>query len=147
LGNQKFSEESKLEGIEGDFPKFGSAFSDFNNDGFVDMVSVPAPVEDIPIRFYENKTNDNNWISIKLKGTKSNRDSIGARITITTGNKKQIREVQAGSSYLSQNSLWQTFGIGQIPIIEKIEVRWPSGITKTLENINSGQRIVIEEPR
>ncbi len=142
-----FQDVSKNEGIVGDQMKLSSAFADIDNNGFTDIISVPAQLEDIPVRFYKNSGNKNNWISIKLIGTTSNRDSIGSRVKVVTSDKSQISEVMAGSSYLAQNSLVQTFGVGKDKTIDKVEITWPSGKKKILSNIPTNQFIVIKEPR
>ena len=96
-------------------------------------------------RLYQNQGNNNHWITIQLMGTKSNRDGVGARITVTTQGKSQIREVVSGSSFVSQNSLWQTFGLESSSTVDTIEIRWPSGIVQTLENVKANQKIVVTE--
>ena len=141
-----FTEVSREEGIVGDDAKEGGAFGDYNNDGFTDIFVVSSiRFPESRDRFYQNRGNENNWLKIILKGTKSNRDSIGARIRLTASGKTQIREVVSGSSFISQNSLWQTFGLGKAKIIDDIEIRWPSGIEKTFNNIKANRKLVITE--
>ena len=79
-------------------------------------------------------------------GTRSNRDGIGARITVTTGDLIQIEEVRSGSSYLSQNDRRVHFGLGESELVDGIEIRWPSGIVQHLESVAADQFLAVEEP-
>jgi hypothetical protein len=94
---------------------------------------------------YQNTSRGNNWLFIKLEGTKSNRNGIGARVTVQTGNRKQTRDIIGGSGYASQNTLFAEFGFGINSTAEKVEVRWPSGQVDVLTNILANQAIVITE--
>ena len=78
-------------------------------------------------------------------GIRSNRDGIGARLTVTAGDLVQVEEVRSGSSYLSQNDLRVHFGLGNRTQVDHIEIRWPSGITQTLEQVTADQFLVVEE--
>ena len=89
--------------------------------------------------------NANNWLAIKLIGTQSNRDGIGARIRIITEGNVRIAEVQSAASYLSANDLRVIFGLGEKKVVDKIEVHWPSGSKQTLANIKANQLIKITE--
>lgn len=149
LNGASFMDVSDEEGLFGNDAKLSSAYGDYNNDGFTDAVVISDGARltgvKLPNRLYKNRPNGNNWITIKLAGTSSNRDGIGARIVVKTSTNAQVREVAAGSSFLSQNSLWQTFGLGNNKNIEEIVVKWPSGVTQTLKNIKPNQKIIITE--
>jgi hypothetical protein len=84
-------------------------------------------------------------VRVKLQGTKSNRDGIGAIVRLTSGSDKQWQMVKSGSSYLSQSELVLTFGLGGNKTAEVIEVQWPSGQVDKLSNIPAGQTIVVQE--
>ena len=75
----------------------------------------------------------------------SNRDAIGARIRVTTGSRTQIRDVKAGSSYLSQNDLRAHFGLGDATRVDRLEVRWPSGRTEVVQSVPANQIVTIRE--
>ena len=95
-----------------------------------------------------NKTTAaNHWLSVKLVGTRSNRSAIGARVAVTAGGRRQIREVLSGSSYISQSDLRQHFGLGQAKRVDQIEVSWPSGHIDRLPSVDTDQFIVVEEGR
>jgi hypothetical protein len=86
-----------------------------------------------------------NAILIRAIGTKSNRSAIGTRLTLTTDGRRQMREVQSGSSYLTQNDLRVHFGLGVANRSERLEVRWPSGATEVLENLPANHIVTIRE--
>ena len=85
------------------------------------------------------------WIGIRTVGTKSNRDGIGARVEVQAGQLKQMDEVRSGGSYLSQSDLRLHFGLGFNRKIDRLTVRWPSGVVDRLQNIPADQQIIIEE--
>ena len=143
---EEFLEVASLEGIKGNTITRAFAFGDYNNDGFVDLFVGSSPFANrINHRLYQNQTNKNNWFTVQLIGTKSNRDAIGARIVATIGSVRQTREVRSGASYASQNSLWQTFGLGSASIVDTLKVHWPSGARTEIHNIGANQKIVIIE--
>ncbi len=125
------------------------ALGDLNNDGFIDIYggyanifTNPSNIED---KLWLNDTNSNNFISVSLEGTVSNRDAIGARITAYGPWGQQIREVRAGSSYGIMNSLTQTFGFGANTQLDSLVVLWPSGIVDVAVEPNLNQCITIIE--
>jgi len=82
-----------------------------------------------------------------LRGTRSNRDGIGARVSVLAGDRKQIDEVRSGGSYLSQNDLCLHFGIGDMKRVDEVEVRWPSGAVDRIKDVLANQRLFVEEGR
>ena len=103
----------------------GSAVGDFNNDGRLDLlVSNNGGKADL----LENRTgSENNWIKLKLEGTHCNRNAIGAKVFVDAGGVRQLQEVRAGSSYLSQSDLRIHFGLGKATRMDSIRVDWPCG--------------------
>ena len=83
---------------------------------------------------------------IQLRGTKSNRDGVGARVTVRAGDLTQIEEQKTGTSYLSQNDPRLHFGIGERTHVDEITVRWPGGKIQTLTDIDANRLITIVEP-
>jgi hypothetical protein len=144
-----FSDVAEKEGLAGNDPKLAVAIGDFNNDGFVDLfVTADKPRstgDPSSNRLYRNTPNGNHWLTIKLKGSPSNRDGVGARLTLKASGKTQIREVEAGSSFNSQNSLWQTFGLGKTKVAESLEIRWPSGLIQKIKNVRANTTITVTE--
>src|SRR5690349_3420155 len=108
----------------------GAAFGDLNNDGQVD--AVVSVLDEAPV-ILRNAGTSHHWIGIELRGTKSNRNGIGARVTVTdiTG-KKQIFDVETAGSYLSSNDPRIVVGLGNAKAVRSVEVRWPSGRVQTI---------------
>ena len=90
-------------------------------------------------------SNQNNWITIKAIGVKSNRSGIGTRIRCVTEDGSQIDEVRSGGSYYSQNDLRLHFGLGRRERVKSLEIRWPNGREEILTDVATNQFIVIKE--
>ena len=121
----------------------GTAFGDYDNDGDIDLLVLNCNQRVILLR--NDGGNANNWLAVKLIGTRSNRDGIGARIRLTTEGETRIAEIQSTASYLSANDLRVIFGLGRKKVVDKIEVHWPSGTKQTLKGIKANQLIKITE--
>jgi enediyne biosynthesis protein E4 len=122
----------------------GMAIGDLDNDGRLDAV---VTTNDGPAHILRNETStQNHWILLKLVGHTSNRDAIGAEVTLLTGSGPQYATVSTAGSYLSASDKRVHFGVGQVRTIQKIEVRWPSGISQTLKDIPADQILQIDEP-
>jgi hypothetical protein len=91
--------------------------------------------------------NRGNALMVRLRGAAPNTQAIGARIRLTAGSRTQMRDVKAGSSYLSQNDLRAHFGLGAAARADRIDVRWPSGRTEAIIGVAANQIITIEEGR
>ncbi len=122
----------------------GLALLDADHDGNVDVA----------LRNYrasggllKNRGRGGNWASFELEGTTSNRDAVGARLRLRTGDRWQTRVVSAGSGYLSGNSLRQHFGLGSETQIDELIVEWPSGTRTVLRDLAPNQHHVLREAR
>jgi len=123
----------------------GAIFGDYDNDGDVDLVVTQS---NQAAELYRNDGgNQQNWLRIKPVGTISNRDGIGARVTLTVEKQSHIQEVHTGASYLSSNDSRLVFGLGTYTIVDRLEIRWPSGVVQVLENLPVNQELVIEEEK
>jgi hypothetical protein len=92
-------------------------------------------------------TDTGHWIAVKLVGTKSNRDGIGARVEVAAAGKRWTAERVAGSGYLSQDDGRLHFGLGAATTIDKLIVHWPSGREQTLEKLTVDRVLTVEEPK
>ncbi len=122
---------------------------DLNNDGFVDIYAGYANLfntpSNIPDALWMNEGNNNNWFTVNLEGTTSNRDGVGARIEIYGDWGMQVREVRTGESYGISNSTKGYFGLGQSTAVSHVIVKWPSGIVDVVENPGINQCVEIVE--
>jgi hypothetical protein len=106
-------------------PSRGAAFGDLDNDGNIDV--VVENIDGKPTILHNACQSKNHWVTLRLAGKASNRLAIGAKVKVTAGKLVQIGEVRSGGSYLSQNDFRLHFGLGNIPKVDKVEIRWPSG--------------------
>ena len=121
----------------------GAAFGDFNNDGRVDVVI--NEMNDTPSLLRSTTASQNHWVLVQLKGTKSNRSGIGARVTCITGTFRQIDEVRSGGSFFSQNDFRLHFGLASAKRIDLLEIRWPSGAVDRIRNVDADRIISVKE--
>ena len=122
----------------------GMAIGDLNNDGRVDaVVTTNGGAAHVLLNLTETA---NHWITLKLVGHKSNRDGIGAQVKVVTKPGSQWGTVTTSSGYLSASDPRLHFGLGGEGSIERIEVRWPSGIQQTLLNVKGDRQLTIDEP-
>jgi len=121
----------------------GMAIADFDNDGALDIImnSNPGDSGDAtkarPTLLRNNIGSRRNWLAVELTGTQSNRDAVGAMVTIETGGAKQLRLVSAGSGFASQNSERLYFGLNEKTQIDALTVHWPSGRVETIKTIGN----------
>jgi hypothetical protein len=122
----------------------GLALGDFDNDGDLDFFVLNIDQPSLLLR--NDGANKNNWIQFKLVGTKSNKDGVGARVTVKSGGYALSEEKMAGSSYLSQNDPRLHFGLGARTLVDEVTVHWPSGKTQKLKGLKANQFVTIVEP-
>jgi len=126
-------------------PSRSLSAADIDNDGDLDLlIGNVGQTADL---LRNDGGNNNNSLSIRTVGSKSNRDGIGARLKLTVGGKVLLQEVKAGSSYLSQNDLRVHFGMGKAPRAERLEIRWPSGAVEVLQDVEANQILTVTEGR
>ena len=123
----------------------GAAFADYDNDGVIEVLVNNQNAA--PSLLKEAIRPPNHWITLNLRGTRSNRSALGAKVRVTTGDRTQSAEVRSGGSYLSQNDLRLHFGLGPAPRIDRIEITWPSGARQTLRDVAADRVLPIDEPR
>ncbi len=121
----------------------GAATGDLDNDGDIDMVISIPEGRAVLLR---NDNKGGHWLTLRLIGTKSNRDAIGARVTARTGGKTQYHCARGGGGYLSVNDRRVHLGLGTATTVDRIEIVWPSGTRQVLENVPADQFLTVEEP-
>ena len=122
----------------------GAAYGDFDNDGDLDVLET---TNNGPARLLRNDGgNRNHMLRVRTVGTQSNRDGIGARVTITLDSgQKRWAMVKSGSSFCSQSELPVTFGLGSAVKVKDVEVSWPSGRVDHVAGVAAGQTIIVQE--
>jgi hypothetical protein len=148
VGKGKFEEVTKSMGAAFASPRVGrgAAYADINNDGRLDLL---LSTNGGPVYLFRNEASGNARanlsLRIKLIGTKSNRDGIGAVAKLTAGGDTQTEMLRSGSSYLSASELVLTFGLGRRDKADSVEIRWPSGQLDRLSAIPAGATIIVTE--
>ena len=147
IGNGKFAGVSREAGpvLSERTTARGACFADYDNDGKVDAFEVNLGGRGTLL--HNVSTNTGHWVAVKLKGTKSNRDGIGARVEVLAAGKRWTEERVAGSGYLSQDDGRLHFGLGAATAIDKLIVHWPSGREQTLEKQSVDRVLTVEEPK
>ena len=121
----------------------GALFGDYDNDGDVDMLVTQS---NGPVTLLRNETGtQHNWVRIKTVGVISSRDGTGTRVTLTAGGHTQIQEINRGASYLSSHDGRLHFGLGVHTTVDRLEVRWQSGVVQVFENLLTNREHVISE--
>ena len=121
----------------------GLAAGDVDNDGDLDLLMTVTGGRAVLMR--NDADGSRHALLVRTVGKASNRDGTGARLTLTSGGRTQIRDIKSGSSYLSQNDMRAHFGLGQATVIDRLEVRWPSGATQVLQKLPVDLAITIRE--
>jgi enediyne biosynthesis protein E4 len=144
LGNGKFVDVAAASGTPFDKPRVarGAAYGDIDNDGALDIL---VGTNNGPAVLFHNTGATHHSLRVKLVGTKSNRDGIGAVARLSAGQDTQSLMLRSGSSYLSSSELVLTFGLGQHARADALEIRWPSSQIDRLSNIPADQIITVKE--
>ena len=144
-GNGTFDNVSDAagNGLQPELSSRGAAFDDLDNDGDVDVVILNSRAGPTILR--NDSATGNHWIQLRLRGTTSNRDGVGAQVKVAAGDSVQVDEVHSGRGYQSHWGTRLHFGLGDRNLIERIEVRWVGGGTDVLEDVGVDQLLTIEE--
>ncbi|MDQ3802604.1 MAG: CRTAC1 family protein, partial [Acidobacteriota bacterium] len=150
LGNGRFADVTAQSGpgVLAAKSSRGCAFGDYDNDGDTDVLVMNMNEPPSLLRNEYNRPGRhgaNNWLAVKLVGTKSNRSAVGARVLVKAGSSLQAREVTSQSSYYSHNDLRLHFGLGASRKVDQIEIRWPNGQSETVRDIPANRIITIRE--
>src|SRR5206468_3506068 len=143
-GDGTFTDVTSVSGLgtNTQFLGWGTLFVDVDNDGALEILVNNS--HDVP-SLLKNYGEHGNWISLKLVGTKSNRDAIGALVTVNSGGHQQVQEVRSGGSYISQRDFRLHFGLGKSTEAESVEVRWPSGVRQVFHDVDANKFYQIQE--
>ena len=120
----------------------GAAFGDYDNDGDVDIYVVNLGDTATLLR---NDARSRNWLTVRLYGSGSNRDAIGANIRLVAGGKEQWRTINGASSYLSFSDLRAHFGLDKQTIVERLEITWPGGVRQHIQAVPANKLIVVHQ--
>ncbi|SHK60813.1 FG-GAP-like repeat-containing protein [Epilithonimonas mollis] len=119
---------------------YSAAFGDYNNDGWLDVILANNQNEAQTNSVFKNTGSGKNWTKVRLSGTNSNKSAIGAILKLTTmidgKTITQTRKIESASGYCSQNSLTAHFGLDSAIQIQKLEIKWPSGLTEVFDNVS-----------
>ena len=144
-GAEKFVDvtQNSGDGMKVKLSSRGAGFDDLDGDGDIDVVILNSRREPTILR--NNSQNTNHWIHIRLRGVKTNRDGVGARVKLVAGDLTQISEVHSGRGYQSHYGMRLHFGLGDKKNIDRIEVRWIGGGVDVFENIKVDGLVVLVE--
>lgn len=143
MGDGTFVDAGAAYGLAGTEDGRGMAVSDFDHDGDVDFVVNNYRAK---VTCYENQIGQQKrWLAVRLQGTRSNRDGIGATVWFEAGDLLQAHVVGAGHGYAAQYSLEQLVGLGDRPRVDRVRVRWPSGLHEAFGPFDAGQRLTLVE--
>ena len=121
----------------------GAAFGDYDNDGDIDILVLN--IDDTPTLLRNDGGNRNHWLQVSLIGTTSNRDGIGARIEAGVAGRVQVRQIAAGTSFLSHSDIRAHFGLQRATKVDRLVVRWPGGRVEEFRDLDADQWLVITE--
>ena len=126
----------------------GLVIFDYDNDGDQDAFIVNGGINDSPV-LYENQSDGGNFLQLSLTGKLSNKDALGAFITVipdeNSPENSLVWEVNAGSGFLGQNEMLAHFGLADTDVVDRIIIEWPSGITQSISDVSTNQRLLITE--
>ncbi|HXG33786.1 MAG TPA: CRTAC1 family protein [Bryobacteraceae bacterium] len=121
----------------------GAAFADYDGDGDVDIVIINHGGP--PLLLRNEGGNRNHWLKVRLRTSRSNRSGFGARVEVEAGGVRQIEEIGAQPSYLSQNAAEAHFGLGRQAVADRVTVRFPSGVVRELRQVPANQTVYVTE--
>ena len=142
-GDGQFVDVSFSTGIDSDSDGRSAIPMDINNDGMQDLVLRQAGGG--PLLVLQNNFPTANYLKVTLRGTKSNRQGIGSRLTATVGSRQIVREVYPVNTYRSQRPLAAHLGLGAAEKIDELTIRWPSGTQQVLKDISCNQHVLVTE--
>ncbi|MBI2191331.1 MAG: CRTAC1 family protein [Planctomycetes bacterium] len=140
---KKFANISYLTGADLDSDTRSVAVGDFNHDGMPDI--LVRNIGGGPVRVFLNEFPKKNYLTVSLRGTRSNRQGIGARLICKAGGRRLVRDLFPENSFYSENPDEVTFGLGDLPAVDSLTILWPSGRVQELSQVGVNQRLVVTE--
>jgi len=142
-GGHNFLDISFLSGADNDGDGRSAIAGDFRNDGRLDLVL--RQVGGGPVVLYENNFPKKHYLTVSLRGTKSNRLGIGARLVASVQGRQLVRELYPLNSFRSQTPSRVHFGLGDATKVERLAIRWPSGLEQELTGLEADRHIIVDE--
>ena len=143
-GEGRFKEVAQMVGVKDVYDGRSVAMADFENRGALDVVVANQRG---PLLLYKNAVAPGrHWIAFDLEGQRSNRSAIGADVRVFWAGQEQLQQVSGGSGFCSQNERRLHFGLGKATAVDRVEIRWPSGIKQTLTNPSVDEIHRVKEP-
>ena len=145
VGGTEFLEISHLTGADSDGDGRAVVAADFRNVGMMDL--LVRQVGGGPLLLFENRLPRKSYLMVSLRGTNSNRQGIGARLTATVNGRKIVREMYPANGFQSQSPNQVHFGLSDETTVDSLTIRWPSGKTQVLKDLKANRHIVVHEDR
>jgi hypothetical protein len=145
LGNGRFMNVSEHagDGLEVNLSSRGAAFDDLDNDGDIDVVILNSRRE--PTLLRNDAPAGRHWLQVQLRGTTSNRDGVGAKVTVYAGESRWVDEVHSGRGYQGHYGTRLHFGLGKHERVDRVVVRWPGGQTQSMGPVQPDQLITVTQ--
>ncbi len=143
VGGKEFLDISHLTGADSEGDGRGVVAADFRNNGMQDLVVRQSGGG--PLLLFENRMPRKNYLEVSLRGQKSNRQGIGARLTAIVEGRQIVRELYPSNGYLAQAPALVHFGLGDAKKVDRLSIRWPSGKEQILTEVQGNRHIVVEE--
>jgi len=138
-----FKDQAARHGLDSIRDGRGVAVADFDNDGRMDLFVANANSE--PYLYHNTEATKNHWAQFLLEGTKSNRSGVGAQVRVTAGGRTLLSFVNGGNGFGAQSTSRIHFGLGASRAIDRVEIRWPSGLKQVVENLSADRIYKIQE--
>ncbi len=142
---EHFLDISHLTGADSDGDGRAVVAADFRNTGMLDLLVRQAGGG--PLLLFENRLPKKHSLQVSLRGSKSNRQGVGARLTAEAGGQKQVRELYPACSFMSQAPNVAHFGLGDAATVDRLTIRWPSGRVQELRGLRADRHVVVHEDR
>ncbi len=143
VGGKEYFEISGLTLADSDADGRGTVAADFTNDGMEDV--MVRHVGGLPIALYENRFPKTSWLRVTLRGVKSNREGIGARLVAESNGQKLVRELFPNNGFMGQNAAHVHFGLGAATKLDKLSIRWPNGATQEFKDLDLNRHVRFTE--